>query len=140
MARSLAKVIAPAISQMRRPLVKNYHHRTGRVSGASKWQRIEAALTVWLEAKRGKEKELANFLRAALQRVQQEAFTASWYAVRLGPSRFVIFAAFAKEADRQEHLAGLIFSALEQRSAELLAKPPAVERGEVVAAKLAQLE
>ena len=135
MAKSFANVIRPALKRAQRPsLLKP---RAASKRAATKWKRVKTSQTVLLEAKRGKEKELADFLRGCLELTRQEPFTAAWYAIRLDPSRFVIFAAFGDDNDRRAHLAGQIFAALAQRSAELLARPPAIDRAEILAAKLA---
>ena len=49
------------------------------------------ALYVPLEAKPGKEKEVADFLRSAVPLVNAEPGTISWFAIEEGPSRFAIF-------------------------------------------------
>ena len=49
------------------------------------------ALYVPLEAKPGKEKEVADFLRSAAPLVNAEVGTISWFAIQEGPSSFAIF-------------------------------------------------
>jgi len=51
-------------------------------------------LFVRLEAKPGKEKDVAAFLKQGLQLANQETSTELWFALRLGPSSFSIFDAF----------------------------------------------
>jgi hypothetical protein len=46
---------------------------------------IKHALFVCLEAKAGKEKDVAQFLQAGLGLAQQEATTPVWFALQLGP-------------------------------------------------------
>lgn len=58
------------------------------------------ALYVPLEAKPGKEKDVADFLKSALPLVNDEAETISWFAIKEGPSRFAIFDTFDDEAGR----------------------------------------
>ena len=62
---------------------------------------ISTALFVRLEAKPGKEQEVADFLKSGLSLVQQEPNTISWFGIRLGPSTFAIFDTFPDEAGRQ---------------------------------------
>ena len=50
-----------------------------------------------LEAKPGKEEEVARFLEGALPLAQQEEATTAWFAIRMGPSTFGIFDAFPDE-------------------------------------------
>jgi quinol monooxygenase YgiN len=90
-----------------------------------------------LEAKPGKEAELAAFLEQGLQLARQETTTPLWFALRLGPTTFAIFDAFRDEAGRQAHLAGPIAQALMARAPELLASPPQIQPAEVLGAKIA---
>jgi quinol monooxygenase YgiN len=90
-------------------------------------------LIVRLEAKPGKEDEVAEFLRSAVPLVQQEPATTAWFAMRLGASSFAIVDAFPDAAGRQAHLEGAVAAALFGKSDELLASPPAVEQVEVLA-------
>jgi len=98
---------------------------------------IKVALFVRLEAKPGKEKEVENFLLGGLPLVQAEPATTAWFGIRLGPSTFGIFDDFPNEAGRQAHLTGKVAAALMAKAGELLAKPPTIEKVDVLAAKLA---
>jgi quinol monooxygenase YgiN len=89
-----------------------------------------------LDARPGKEAEVERFLQSGLPIVEQEPETTAWFALRLGPSRFGIFDAFPNEAGRQAHLAGRVAEALMAKAPELLAKPPAIEKVDVLADKL----
>jgi quinol monooxygenase YgiN len=91
-----------------------------------------------LEAKPGKEEEVASFLEGALPLAQQEEATTAWFATRLGPSTFGIFDVFPDEAGRNAHLDGPIASALMQRADELLSEPPTIERVDILASKLGE--
>jgi quinol monooxygenase YgiN len=95
---------------------------------------VKTALFVRLEAKPGKEQEVADFLKSGLALVQQEPATVSWFGIRLGPSTFAIFDAFPDEAGRQAHLNGKVAAALMAKAGELLAQPPAIEKADVLAA------
>ncbi len=97
---------------------------------------VKVALLVRLEAKPGKEAEVESFLRGGLAIVQQEPATTAWFAIRLGPSTFGIFDAFPDDAGRQAHLSGRVAAALMAKAPELLAKPPQIEKLDVLAAKL----
>lgn len=94
------------------------------------------ALLVRLEAKAGKETEVAEFLRAGLSIVQEEPATTTWFALKLGPSTFGIFDTFSDEAGREAHLSGRVAEALMQKASELLAQPPTIEKVDILAAKL----
>ena len=93
------------------------------------------ALLAILEAKAGKQEELAAFLKSALPLAVQEAATMSWFSFRIDSSRFGIFDTFADESGRTAHLNGEIAKALFKRAEELLASPPQIERPEILAAK-----
>lgn len=93
------------------------------------------ALLALLDAKAGKEKELEEFLKSALPLAQQEPGTTSWYALKLGPGRFGIFDTFKSEDGRDAHLTGPIAKALMAKADELLAKPPQIEKVELLAVK-----
>jgi quinol monooxygenase YgiN len=98
---------------------------------------VTVALFVRLEAKPGKEPEVEKFLKGGLAIVEGEPATKAWFALRLGPSTFGIFDAFPNEGGRQAHLSGRVAAALmSKETAELLAKPPAIEKLNVLAAKL----
>lgn len=97
---------------------------------------VKVALWVMLEAKPGKEKDVENFLHGGLSIVQQEPGTTTWYAIKLGPSTFGIFDTFQDEAGRQAHLSGKVAAALKEKGAELFAKPPTIEKIDVLASKL----
>jgi quinol monooxygenase YgiN len=97
---------------------------------------MKLALFARLEAKPGKEKEVADFLRQGLALANQEATTLMWFALRVGPTTFAIFDAFADEAGRQRHLSGPIAKALMEQAPSLFAVPPVIEPLEVLGAKL----
>ena len=100
---------------------------------------VTVGLLVTLEAKPGKEEDLAAFLRGALPLVEQEPQTTAWFAVRLASSRFAIFDAFPTEAGREAHLAGPVAAALLESAPELLASDPSIETVDVLADKLPSL-
>jgi hypothetical protein len=89
-----------------------------------------------MEAKPGKEADVENFLRGGLSLVQQEPATTAWFGIRLGPSTFGIFDAFPDESGRQAHLSGKVAAALKEKTVELFAQPPTIEKIDVLAAKL----
>lgn len=97
---------------------------------------LKVALFVRLEAKPGKEREVIEFLNTGLALANQEAQTPMWFALRVGPTTFAIFDAFAEEAGRQNHLSGPIAKALMAHAPDLLAAPPTIEPLEVLGAKL----
>jgi len=99
-------------------------------------QMVTVALLARLEAKPGKEDEVAALLKSALPLANAEPATTVWFALKLGPRTFGIFDAFPDDAGRQAHLAGQIAAALMAKAPELLSQPPAIEPVEILAAKL----
>ena len=98
---------------------------------------VKVALLVRLEAKPGQEDALESFLKSALPLANQETFTPVWFALKIGPSTFGIFDAFADESGRKAHLTGQIAAALMAKAGDLLAVAPTIEQVDVLAVKLA---
>jgi quinol monooxygenase YgiN len=97
---------------------------------------ITLGIFVRMEAKSGKEEELAAFLMQGLELANRETTTPLWFALRLGGGSFAIFDAFADETGRQAHLNGPIAKALMAQAPNLLAEPPVIQQLEVMGAKL----
>src|SRR5262245_60646870 len=97
---------------------------------------VRVGLLVQLEAKPGKEEDVASFLSNGLDLVMQEPDTTAWFAIRLTPSRFGIFDVFEDDDGREDHLAGQVAAALMKKAPELLARTPIIEKLDVLAAKL----
>lgn len=91
---------------------------------------------VRLEAKPGKENEVAAFLKQGLELANQETTTPLWFAFRLSPSTFGVFDAFHDESGRQAHFNGPIAKALLANAPNLLTVAPSIEKIEVLGAKL----
>jgi quinol monooxygenase YgiN len=98
---------------------------------------VAVGLLVTLDAKPGKEDDVASFLEGALPLVEGEPETTVWFALRLGPSQFAIFDAFPNEAGREAHLTGPVAAALMENASELLANDPNIQTVDVLASKLA---
>lgn len=97
---------------------------------------LTIGLLARLEAKPGKEEDVAAFLKQGLELANQETTTPLWFALRLGPTTFAIFDAFRDEAGRQNHLNGPIAKALMAQAKSLLATAPVIEQLEVLGVKL----
>ena len=93
------------------------------------------ALLARLEAKAGKEQQVADFIKSALPLAEAEPGTVRWYALQISPSTFGIFDTFADEAGRDAHLGGEIAKALMAHADELLAAPPVIEKVALLAVK-----
>jgi quinol monooxygenase YgiN len=98
--------------------------------------KVTKALFVRLEAKPGKEADVENFLRAGLPLAEAEPQTTAWFALRLSESTFGIYDAFPDDSGRDAHLTGRVAAALMAKAPELLAKPPQIEKVDILAAKL----
>ncbi|MGI9001814.1 MAG: putative quinol monooxygenase [Pseudonocardia sp.] len=96
---------------------------------------VQVGLLVTLEAKSGKEDEVAKFLNDGLALVEQEPGTVTWYAIRQSETTFGIFDTFGTEDGRQAHLSGPVAAALGQIAGELLAAPPDIRPVDILAAK-----
>ena len=97
---------------------------------------LKLSLFVRLEAKPGKEEDVAAFLMQGLELAKQETTTPLWFALRLGPTTFGVFDSFKDEEGRQNHLNGPIRKALMAQASTLLAAPPVIEHIDVLGAKL----
>ena len=137
-----AVLITPALSQAQlfSPLSELTSEASNPIHTAQRQESavIKNALFVRLEAKPGKEKELAHFLQEGLGLARQEGTTPVWFALQLGPSTFGIFDAFSDEAGRTAHLNGPIAQALGANAPTLLAQAPSIERIDVLGTKLPQ--
>ncbi|MGF1663086.1 MAG: putative quinol monooxygenase [Kineosporiaceae bacterium] len=96
---------------------------------------VDRGLLATLEARPGRERELAEFLEAGREIAAAEPGTVTWYAFRTGTTTFAIFDTFADQAGRDAHLAGAMPVALEAVAADLLAVPPVITSVDVLAAK-----
>ncbi len=96
---------------------------------------VKYGLLARVEAKPGRETDVQQFLSGALSLAQAEPGTRTWYAWKIDASTFGIFDTFDDEAARDAHLSGEIAKALMANAAELLAKPPVIEKLDVLAAK-----
>jgi quinol monooxygenase YgiN len=97
---------------------------------------VTKGLWVPLEARPGKEAEVARFLEGGGSLVEDEPDTTAWFAVRLDDSQFAIFDVFPDESGRQSHLSGRVAEALMAQADELLARPPDIQQLDVIASKL----
>jgi quinol monooxygenase YgiN len=93
-------------------------------------------LLVRLEVQHGKDDEAEEFLRSAIPIVRTEPGTTAWFAVRFGRSDYGIIDVFPDDESRQAHLSGAVAASLMQRQRTLLAKPPDIQRFDILADKL----
>jgi quinol monooxygenase YgiN len=95
----------------------------------------KVAILVLLTAKAGKEKEVEEFLKSAQPLAAREPGTTTWYALKIGDSKFAIFDTFKDEAGQDAHFAGDIAKALFAKAEELFSTAPLVEKLEILASK-----
>ncbi|GAA1148908.1 putative quinol monooxygenase [Nocardioides aquiterrae] len=96
---------------------------------------LTKALLVRLEALPGKEDELADFLTQARTIVMDEPGTATWFAIRFGPSSFGVYDAFPDDEARDAHLAGGVGQALGPNTGVLFSEPQ-IEKIDIIADKV----
>lgn len=91
-------------------------------------------LLATLKAKEGKEMEVLNFIREAVNLARKEEKTITWYSFRIDSSTFGIFDTFENEFGRDAHLNGKIASELMSKASELLSEPPVIKKVEILSA------
>ncbi|WP_426293552.1 putative quinol monooxygenase [Dyadobacter endophyticus] len=96
---------------------------------------VKLAILARLEAKPGKEQDVADFLKGALPLAMEETGTINWFALQIGPSTFGIFDAFETQEGRGAHLGGEIAKALMASAPDLLAVDPVLEMVDLLAVK-----
>jgi quinol monooxygenase YgiN len=97
---------------------------------------VTVGLLATLNAKPGKEDDLASFLESALPLAQAEDDTIAWFAIKIDNATYGIFDVFPGPEGRQAHLDGPIAAALMAKADDLLSSPPDIKPIDVLAAKL----
>lgn len=93
---------------------------------------VTISLLARIEAKPGNEAQVEALLRSAVARADEEPLTVQWIVQRVSTTTFVVLNTFADPAGPDAHFSSPIGKEL-QANAHLLAGPPAIERGEVIA-------
>ncbi len=93
------------------------------------------ALLATMQAKPGKESEVASFLQSAVPLVEAEPGTGTWYALQFTADTFGIFDTFPDEKGREAHLNGEVAKALMQKAPDLFAAGPEIQKLEILATK-----
>ena len=91
-------------------------------------------LLATLKAKPGKEMEVSNFIKEAVNLARKEEKTITWYSFKIDDSTFGIFDTFENESGREAHLNGDIASALMEKASELLVEDPDIKKIEILSA------
>ncbi|MGL5909109.1 MAG: putative quinol monooxygenase, partial [Phycicoccus sp.] len=79
----------------------------------------DRGLLATLEAREGREHDLAAFLRNGREIALAETGTVTWYAFRIDDRTFGIFDTFPDEDARQAHLTGAMPAAIGEVAADL---------------------
>ena len=96
----------------------------------------QVGILATLQARPGKEAEVADFLRSAGPLVEAEIGTTAWFAFRIGPATFGIFDTFQDEDGRNEHMNGEIAKALFAKADELFITHPEIKPVNILAEKV----
>lgn len=91
-------------------------------------------LLVTLKAKPGKEMEVSNFIKEAVNLARKEEKTISWYSFKIDESTFGLFDTFEAESGREAHLNGPIASALMEKASDLLSEDPDIKKIDILSA------
>ena len=97
---------------------------------------VKVGLLLRLEAKPGKEAEVADFLTNALPLILEETDTTAWFGIQIGHSTFGVFDAFPHEEGRNAHITGKVADILRATWSGMLSCPPSLEKVSILAAKL----
>lgn len=89
-----------------------------------------------LQARPGKEAEVAAFLQSAVPLVEAETGTTAWFSFRIDSTTFGIFDTFKDEAGRAAHINGAVAKALFARAEELFVTSPQIQTVDILAEKL----
>ena len=93
------------------------------------------AIWAQMEAKPGKELEVEEFLKSAQPLAEAETGTTTWYALKIGPSKYGVFDTFADATGRDAHLNGEIAKALFAKAPDLFVRDPEIDKPLILAAK-----
>ena len=91
-------------------------------------------LLATLKVKSGKEMEVENFIKEAVNLARKEEKTITWYSFKIDHNTYGIFDTFENESGRQAHLDGDIAAALMNKASELLSEPPTIKKIEILSA------
>ncbi len=92
-------------------------------------------LLATLKAKSGKEAEVEQFIKGAVELAQQENKTLTWYSFKIDANTFGIFDTFENEEGRDAHLNGEIAKALMANADRLLSEAPQIQKIEILSSK-----
>ena len=132
---AIAGAVTVGFTLLLRSALRGLSHRPVRISGSRGNSHVPKALHIRLEARPGREAQVAALIDQILGDVRGEPGTGPWLAVRLSRRVFGIFERFPDERGRRAHLSGRGAARLRARSNALLARPAAISRLDVIGAK-----
>ncbi len=92
-------------------------------------------LLATLKAKPGKESEVQEFIKGAVELARKEDKTLTWYSFKIDENTFGIFDTFETEEGRDAHLNGDIAKALMANADRLLSEAPDIKKIEILSSK-----
>lgn len=92
-------------------------------------------LLATLKAKSGKENEVEEFIKGAVELARKEDETLTWYSFKIDADTFGIFDTFETEAARDAHLNGEIANALMENAERLLSESPDIKKINILSNK-----
>ena len=96
---------------------------------------VTKGLLATVVAKDGKEKEVENFLKDAVDLAKKEDKTIDWFAFKINSNTFGIFDTFNAEEGREAHLNGEIASKLMKNAEALLKSQPDIKKIAILGSK-----
>lgn len=92
-------------------------------------------LLATLKAKSGKENEVHEFIKGAVELARKEDKTLTWYSFKIDSNTFGIFDTFETEEGRDAHLNGDIAKALMANADRLLSQAPDIKKIDILSSK-----
>lgn len=96
---------------------------------------LTKGLLATVVAKEGKEKDVEEFLKNALELAKKEEKTVHWFAFKMDAETFGIFDTFEGEEGQEAHLNGEIAEKLMANAKDLLRASPNIAKIDILAAK-----
>lgn len=85
--------------------------------------------------KSGKEEQVKEFLKNAVEMAKAEKKTITWYSFQIDSNTFGIFDTFEEEEGREAHLNGEIAQKLTESADELFSEGPTIKKIDIISSK-----
>ncbi|GAB2770782.1 putative quinol monooxygenase [Salinimicrobium soli] len=96
---------------------------------------VTKGLLATVQAKEGKEKDVEDFLKSAVDLAKKEDKTVDWFAFKIDSNTFGIFDTFNQDDGREAHLNGEIASHLMANADTLLKTQPSIKKIDILGSK-----